>query len=225
MSDSVDHYLVLDVSPTASTSELYLAFCNAVRQWLQRDPTFNPDTLKCLQDSYRLLQDPVRRAAFHTQCYGKHLPYGNRGKERQTNKGNYSKKTKKVPKWKNLQLNVEPRRYETLHKDTQRYEILHEDASPQHYENQQQETSHQCHEYLQETKMPDYGYIQNQDPAQYFQHHQANQPQYYGYFQENQHQCYEYIQQESQPQCYGYLNENQVQYYEYVQENQPHYVY
>ena len=104
MDESLDHYVILDVSPTVSSSELYFAFCVAVRQWLQSDVSFNHHTLTRLQESYRVLQDPIRRAAFHTESYGKHLPYGNQRKENQGRIDNFYKKTKKVPKWKNIDL-------------------------------------------------------------------------------------------------------------------------
>ena len=104
MEESLDHYLVLDVSPTASSSDLYFAYCVAVRQWLQSDSSFNHDILTRLQESYRVLQDPIRRAVFHTESYGKHLPYGKQEKEKNNNVVKISKKTKKIPKWKNMQI-------------------------------------------------------------------------------------------------------------------------
>ena len=104
MEESLDHYLILDVSPTASTSDLYIAYCMAIQQWLQSDASFNHDILTRLQDSYRVLQDPIRRAAFHNESYGKHLPYAKPEKESKKSMVKISKKTKKVPKWKNLKL-------------------------------------------------------------------------------------------------------------------------
>ena len=102
MDTTLDHYLVLDVSPTASSSELYIAYCVAVRQWLQNDASFNHDILTRLQESYRVLQDPIRRAAFHNKAYGKHLSYGKQEWEKNNNVVRISRKKKKVPKWKNL---------------------------------------------------------------------------------------------------------------------------
>ena len=82
MEESLDHYLVLDVSPTASSSDLYFAYCVAVRQWLQSDSSFNHGILIRLQESYRVLQDPIRRAAFHTESYGNIFLMENRRKKR-----------------------------------------------------------------------------------------------------------------------------------------------
>ena len=104
MEDALDHYLILGVSPTASISELYIAYCVAVHQWLQSDASFNHDILTRLQESYRVLQDPIRRAAFHTESYGKHLSYAKPEKEKNNGMVRIFKKTKKLPKWKNLKL-------------------------------------------------------------------------------------------------------------------------
>ena len=105
MEDALDHYLILGVSPTASTSELYIAYCVAVQHWLQSDDSFNHSLLKRLQESYRVLQDPFRRAAFHTESYGKHMPYTKPEKEKDRMVSD-SKKKKKLPKWKNLKLST-----------------------------------------------------------------------------------------------------------------------
>ena len=101
MEDALDHYLILGVSPTASTSELYMSYCVAVKQWLQSDDSFNHGILTRLQESYRVLQDPIRRAAFHTESYGKHMPYTKPEKDRMVRN---TKKKKKLPKWKNLKF-------------------------------------------------------------------------------------------------------------------------
>merc|ERR1719186_1743121 len=67
MDDIVDHYSVLGMCPTATGSELYTAYCHAVRQWLKDDPTFNHNNLMLIQNSYRILQNPGKRRAFHAE--------------------------------------------------------------------------------------------------------------------------------------------------------------
>ena len=103
MEDTLDQYLILGVSPTASTSELYIAYCVAFQQWLQSDDSFNHGIPTRLQESYQVLQDPIRRAAFHMESYGKHIPYTKPEKEKNRMVRIFRKK-KKLPKWKNLKF-------------------------------------------------------------------------------------------------------------------------
>ena len=67
MADFIDHYSVLDMCPSAYGSELYSAYCRAVRQWLKNDPSFDNDNLTRIQDSYRILQNPGKRRTFHAE--------------------------------------------------------------------------------------------------------------------------------------------------------------
>ena len=227
MNNPVDHYLVLGISPTTSHYELYAAYCDAVRRWLQDDLTFNHDTMDRLQNSYRVLQDPIQRAAFHNLEYGKHLPYGDQVEKRHSVRTMPIKKNVSKPKWKKIIINSQDQPQTYMNK-TQGHGYVQETQSecyaykqefqPECYENQGEPQR----EYQQESQPESFEYQQESQPESYELQQELN-PECYAF----QPKCYEY-QQKSQPESYGYLQEsqyyqNQPNTYEYMQKPQNQY--
>ena len=224
MSDFVDHYSVLDVRPSASGSELYSAYCQAVRQWLKDDPTFNHENLNRIQESYRFLQNPGKRKTFHEERLQKIV------KDFKSN-NNY------VPQ---LEENNQEKPAEILQdaRPQERDKFLQE-FLPESVKN---ESKSQCKEELHQDciyekvtpedhdlKTPNEDSELYEKPYEEALHefyddlHQGISNQSQDYTEESRMQYNGYLQNQYPPQYLEDHLENSTQYYDYHQENQPQY--
>ena len=242
MTDIVDHYAVLGMCPTATGSEIYSAYCHAVRQWLKDDPTFNHNNLMLIQNSYRILQNPGKRRAFHAEWLLK------RSKHDQMNKAessvhklphmdaifseNLSKTTEeetKPPKLVTSQQDHLPQFEEEQKVETIFYESINEEAHLQCNGNLNQGTYSQYLENLQEETIPQLNdHIDEEASIQGYEKLNG-EPQYYETIHED-HQSYENLHEEISPQYSegmqvemvqqfnGHSQESQMGYYGYQQD-------
>ena len=243
MSNFVDHYAILGISPSDTGEDLYKGFCHAVRQWLMNDPNFDHENLKRLQDSYRILQNPGKRRAYHD--------------ERLLNLCKDHKKKKVDSKPNDIWMTqkeeyIQVRSHETMYKDSrsqqervkyryenQYYENLHQDEMSDLYVERNEEVSTYSIEKINEEYKPietiqkDSQYYEPLDEMaslQYYDNvHQEYSNQCHGTFEETNKQYHECLQnhdqsnyfehyQEPYPQYYGYHSGYQQQCYEYIQQ-------
>lgn len=234
MSNFIDHYSVLDVCPSATRSELYSAYCQAVRLWLRYDPTFNHESLKCIQDSYRILQNPSKRRSFDAERIV--MPLNDDNVKKNESKPhvtlpqldeNHNEEAFEAIKQDESPLDNDKLQQETLANYPEsiwKLDPMQQEFIPHLYQNLHEKASSQNPDKLDEKHQ--FLQVINENP-QYFNNMPVNGlPQYYENFQpsyihQSQIHHYEYPLNQDPRQYFAHNQETAAQYYGYLQQTQP----
>ena len=231
MDDFVDHYSILGMCPSASGSELYSAYCRAVRQWLKNDPTFNHNNLMLIQNSYRILQNPGKRRAFHAEWLVKRSKHEHIKKAEPSvhilphmdeiaseNLSEAIMEETRPSKLESLQQDLLPHS-ENMHEESyfQCNGNLNQGTSSQYLENLQEEIIPQLNDHLhEEASLQCYDKLNGEH--QYYEALHEDHQSYENFNEEISPQYSENLQKETVQECNGYSHDDQMGYYGYQQD-------